>query len=88
MWLDHGWGIWQHHWYEISHRVRLRFRTDRENSTGALVMDKIGRKPLMILGVGGCLTFVVVELAMVARYASPLPIEPNEAGLKAAVAML
>lgn len=42
----------------------------------------------MVLGIGGCLIFLIIETAMVALYASPLPEMPNKAGLQAAVAML
>lgn len=51
-------------------------------------MDKIGRKPLMVFGVGGCLACLVVEAALVATYANPVPAEPNKAALRAAVAAL
>lgn len=51
-------------------------------------MDKIGRKPLMIFGIGGCLACLVVEAALVATYANPVPTEPNKAALRAAVAAL
>jgi hypothetical protein len=51
-------------------------------------MDKIGRKPLMIFGIGGCLACLIVEAALVASYASPVPAEPNKAALRAAVAAL
>ncbi|KAL6246340.1 hypothetical protein RBB50_006576 [Rhinocladiella similis] len=56
------------------------------NLTGALVMDKIGRKPLMIFGIAGCLVCLILEAALVATYASPVPAVPNKAALRAAVA--
>jgi len=56
--------------------------------TGALIMDKVGRKPLMIFGIGGCLGCLIIEAAMVATYANPVPAEPNKAALRAAVAAL
>lgn len=56
--------------------------------SGALIMDRIGRKPLMVLGIGGCLVCLSIYTALVARFASPLPEAPNQAGLRAAVAML
>ncbi|KAK5044372.1 hypothetical protein LTR84_011322 [Exophiala bonariae] len=56
------------------------------NLTGALIMDKVGRKPLMIFGIGGCLACLVVEAALVATYANPILAEPNKAALRAAVA--
>ena len=51
-------------------------------------MDKLGRKPLMIFGIGACLACLVVEAALVATYASPVPAVPNTAALRAAVAAL
>lgn len=51
-------------------------------------MDRIGRKPLMVLGIGGCMICLAIETAMVAKYASPIAEIPNQAGLGAAVAML
>ncbi|OQV07560.1 hypothetical protein CLAIMM_11976 [Cladophialophora immunda] len=56
------------------------------NLTGALVVDKFGRKAMMIFGIGGCLACLIVEAAVVATCASPLPPEPNYSALRAAVA--
>jgi MFS family permease len=43
-------------------------------------MDHVGRKPLMLLGVGGCCACLIVEAAIVATYA-------DKAALGAGVAM-
>lgn len=51
-------------------------------------MDKIGRKPLMIFGIAGCLVCLILEAALVATYATPVPAVPNKAALRAAVAAL
>lgn len=51
-------------------------------------MDKVGRKPLMIFGIAGCLACLIVEAALVATFASPVPDDPNKAALRAAVAAL
>ncbi len=59
-----------------------------KKNPGALISDKVGRKPLMIFGIGGCLVCLCVEAAMVATYASPVPEHPNKAGLSVAIAAL
>lgn len=46
-------------------------------------MDKVGRRPLMILGVAGCCVFLCIEAAMVAQYADA---GTNKAGLAMGVA--
>jgi hypothetical protein len=52
-------------------------------------MDRIGRKPLMLTGVIGCCVCLILEAAMVASFASPVPLShPNEAGLRMGVAAL
>lgn len=51
-------------------------------------MDKMGRKPLMLIGFIGCFACLIVEAAVVASFASPVPAVPNEAALKAGVAAL
>lgn len=38
------------------------------NIIGALVMDKVGRRPLMLGSIAGCLVFVSVETVMMALY--------------------
>lgn len=48
-------------------------------------MDKVGRKPLMLFGVGGCCACLIVEAAIVATYAEEAT---NKAALAAGVAML
>jgi len=56
------------------------------NFLGACIMDRVGRKPLMIIGVAGCCACLIVEAAIVASFASPIPAVPNFAGLRAGVA--
>lgn len=51
-------------------------------------MDRVGRKPLMITGVIGCCVCLIIEAAMIASFASPIPAIPNTAGLKMGVAAL
>ena len=53
---------------------------------GAFLADRVGRRPLMVAGMGGCCACLVVEAAMVASFASPLPDHPNKAGLGVGVA--
>jgi len=58
------------------------------NLFGAFVMDKWGRRPLMLMGVAGCCVCLIVEAAIVATYASPIPlVAPNNAALAVGVAM-
>jgi MFS family permease len=47
-------------------------------------MDKVGRKPLMLFGVGGCCACLIVEAAIVATYAEEAT---NKTALAAGVAM-
>jgi len=50
-------------------------------------MDRVGRKPLMLTGVIGCCACLIVEAAMIATFASPVPtVDPNRAGLRTGVA--
>ncbi|KIX98818.1 uncharacterized protein Z520_05279 [Fonsecaea multimorphosa CBS 102226] len=57
------------------------------NLIGAILMDRVGRKPLMLTGVIGCCACLIVEAAMIAQFASPVPaVDPNRAGLRAGVA--
>ncbi|KEF53482.1 uncharacterized protein A1O9_10457 [Exophiala aquamarina CBS 119918] len=59
------------------------------NIVGSLILDKVGRRPLIILGFSGCLVALCIESALVAIYATPVPqVDPNMAGIRAAVAML
>lgn len=54
------------------------------NAVGAVFLDKVGRKPLMLIGVGGCCVCLIVEAAIVATYAEAAT---NKAALAAGVAM-
>lgn len=54
------------------------------NAIGAIFMDKVGRKPLMLFGVGGCGVCLAIEAAIVATYAEAAT---NKAALAAGVAM-
>jgi MFS family permease len=54
------------------------------NAVGAIFMDKIGRKPLMLFGVAGCGVCLMIEAAIVATYAEEAT---NKAALSAGVAM-
>lgn len=53
------------------------------NFVGALVMDWTGRRPLLMLGVGGCCVSLILEAAMVASFAEEAT---NKAGLRMGVA--
>ncbi|KAJ9604940.1 hypothetical protein H2200_010329 [Cladophialophora chaetospira] len=53
------------------------------NLLGALVMDRLGRKPLMFTGVAGCCIFLILEAAMVSSFATE---GTNSAGLRMGVA--
>ncbi|KIX03849.1 uncharacterized protein Z518_07402 [Rhinocladiella mackenziei CBS 650.93] len=57
------------------------------NLIGALIMDKVGRRPLMLLGLGGCAIFLSIEAAMVASFVGPGKAH-NDAGLNMGVAAL
>lgn len=54
------------------------------NAVGACFMDKVGRKPLMLFGVGGCAVCLIIEAAIVATYAEEAT---NKPALAAGVAM-
>lgn len=54
------------------------------NAVGAVFMDKVGRKPLMLFGVAGCGVCLAIEAAIVATYAEEAT---NKAALAAGVAM-
>ncbi|OAG05580.1 MFS general substrate transporter [Paraphaeosphaeria sporulosa] len=54
------------------------------NAVGAVFMDKVGRKPLMLFGVAGCGVCLIIEAAIVATYAEEAT---NKAALAAGVAM-
>lgn len=54
------------------------------NAVGALIMDWTGRRPLLLLGVGGCCASLILEAAMVATYAETN--SGNQAGLRMGVA--
>lgn len=53
------------------------------NAVGAAIMDRTGRKPLLLLGVAGCCACLIIEAAMVAQYAAA---GTNKAGLGVGVA--
>ncbi|KAF1813976.1 MFS general substrate transporter [Eremomyces bilateralis CBS 781.70] len=53
------------------------------NLVGALIMDKLGRRPLMLFGVAGCCVCLILEAAMVASFAEE---GTNKAGLGMGVA--
>ena len=55
------------------------------NLVGAACMDWVGRKPLLVLGLGGCCVCLIVEAAMVATFADE---GTNSAGLQTGVALL
>ncbi|EXJ75825.1 uncharacterized protein A1O5_00332 [Cladophialophora psammophila CBS 110553] len=54
------------------------------NLVGSLVIDRVGRKPIMLLGIGGSCVWLCVEAAMSALYAGTT----NTAGLNTGVAAL
>ncbi|TKA52875.1 hypothetical protein B0A49_11489 [Cryomyces minteri] len=51
------------------------------NFFGALIVDKVGRKPLLITGLAGCMISLTLETVMIARYAGTT----NNAGLSMGV---
>ncbi|KAI1629151.1 general substrate transporter [Exophiala viscosa] len=53
------------------------------NLLGALVMDWTGRRPLLMIGVGGCCVSLILEAAMVSSFAAEAT---NKAGLEMGVA--
>lgn len=54
------------------------------NAVGALLMDWTGRRPLLLIGVGGCCISLILEAAMSAAFADTN--SGNVAGLRAGVA--
>lgn len=56
------------------------------NLLGAIIMDRVGRRVLMLTGVFGCCACLIVEAAIIASFATPIPAVPNTAALKAGVA--
>ncbi|CAK7237143.1 hypothetical protein SCUCBS95973_009861 [Sporothrix curviconia] len=59
------------------------------NIVGSLIIDYIGRRPLILGGIIGALACLCVETALVATYASPVPeVGANRSGIGAAVAFL
>lgn len=54
------------------------------NAVGALIMDWTGRKPLLMIGLGGCCLSLILEAAMVSTYAETG--SNNQAGLRMGVA--
>ncbi|KAK5044557.1 hypothetical protein LTR84_010681 [Exophiala bonariae] len=53
------------------------------NLLGAVIMDHVGRKPLLLLGLGGCCVCLIIEAAMVSSFAEA---GTNKAGLQMGVA--
>lgn len=53
------------------------------NLVGALIMDKTGRRPLLMIGVGGCCVSLILEAAMVASFGEA---GTNKSGLRMGVA--
>ena len=53
---------------------------------GACLMDRVGRKPLMVFGVLGACVCLIVETAIIASFASPIPAVPNVTALRIGVA--
>jgi len=49
------------------------------NATTALFVDRVGRRKFLMVGIIGCILFLVLELAMVAKYVGT----SNQAGLSA-----
>lgn len=69
--------------------IKLCFISKLSNLTlGAATMDGLGRKPLMVFGVAACCVCLILEAAMIATYASPIPAHPNKSGLAMGVAAL
>ncbi|KAF9889302.1 hypothetical protein FE257_007411 [Aspergillus nanangensis] len=56
------------------------------NALGAALMDRVGRRPLMIFGVAACCVCLTIEAAIVSTYASPIPATPNRSALAMGVA--
>lgn len=53
------------------------------SSISALAVDRVGRKPLLMIGLAGCAVFMSIEAAMVALYTKE---GTNKAGLTMGVA--
>jgi MFS family permease len=53
------------------------------NFVGACIMDRVGRRPLMLFGVSACCVCLIIEAAMVANFAAE---GTNKAGLGVGVA--
>ncbi len=51
-------------------------------------MDRWGRRPMILIGFGGCCLCLSVVATMIALFATPVPENPNKAALGTAVAML
>jgi len=49
-------------------------------------MDRVGRRVLMLIGIFGCCACLIVEAAIIAQFATPIPAIPNTAALKGGVA--
>ncbi|OAL34542.1 hypothetical protein AYO20_06172 [Fonsecaea nubica] len=58
------------------------------NLFGAVIIDRVGRRLLMLGGIFGCCLCLIIEAAIVAKFASPVPATPNLPALRAGVAML
>jgi MFS family permease len=56
--------------------------------TGAWLMDKWGRRPMILFGFAGCFCCLVVVAVNIAIFASPIPANPNKAAMGTVVAML
>ncbi|KAL4889099.1 general substrate transporter [Aspergillus ambiguus] len=52
----------------------------------AAIMDRLGRRPLMIFGVSACCVCLIIEAAIISIYASPIPANPNTSALAMGVA--
>ena len=39
------------------------------NMVGALILDRVGRKPLLLAGLAGCMVAVILETAFIAQFA-------------------
>ncbi|OCL08881.1 MFS transporter [Glonium stellatum] len=58
------------------------------NIFGACIVDRVGRKPLMLASVSACCTCLIIETALIASFASPIGAIPNQAALRACVAII
>ena len=58
------------------------------NAVGALLMDRTGRRPLLLLGVGGCCVSLIIEAAMSATFAETGSANLGRAGVAAAYLFL